>query len=347
MQTDASIFKAYDIRGIVDRTLTEEAVEAIGRGLGTLGAKQGVKRFVVGRDGRLSGRGACDMKGFLGVVLAQAPAMARAPLRRPLQVAISYDEEVGCLGIRPLLNDLARAGIRPEGCIVGEPTSMRMVTAHKGGRVYRCRVQGRAAHSSLTPSGVNAIEYAARLIGFIQDMAEREAAQGQRLTGMDVPYSTISTNMIGGGSGTNIVPALCEFVFDCRYLPGAAPDAFIDAIRALAAERLEPRMRQTHGEAGISFERIGEVLALDAHEQDDIARLAQSLLRDTASARVSYATEAGFFQRAGVPSIVCGPGSIEQAHRPDEYVALAQLARCEHFVDGLVARMSSDTYATA
>ena len=224
---------------------------------------------------------------------------------------------------------------------MGEPTSMQMVTAHKGGRIYRCRVHGRAAHSSLTPRGVNAIEYAARLITFIQDIAQREEAQGQRLDGLDVPYSTISTNMISGGSGQNIVPALCEFLFDYRYVPGVAPDAFIDAIRAHAAEQLEPRMQRTDAQAGFTFERVGEVLALDADEQEPIAQLARALLRDTVSAKVSYGTEAGFFQRAGIPSIVCGPGSIEQAHRPDEYVPLAQLWQCEQFIDALLARLST------
>jgi acetylornithine deacetylase len=287
------------------------------------------------------------MKGFIAVVLAQAQKFSQVPLRQPIHVAISYDEEVGCLGIDPLLRDLEQAGIRPDGCIVGEPTSMRMVTAHKGARVYKCRVHGRAAHSSLTPSGVNAIEYAARLISHIQDIAIREEAQGHRLDGMDVPYSTISTNLINGGSGSNIVPALCEFVFDYRYVPGVAPDAFFDEIRSFAAERLEPRMKRTHAEAGIVFERLAEMFALDANEQAEIAQMTQSLLRDKASAKVSYGTEAGFFQRAGIPSIVCGPGSIEQAHRPDEYVPLAQLHQCERFVDAVLARLTREAHSPA
>ena len=293
------------------------------------------------RDGRLYGRGACDMKGFIGVVLAQAGKFSQARLHSPIHVALSYDEEAGCLGIPGLLADLAGAGIRPDGCVVGEPTSMRVVTAHKGGRVYRCRVHGQAAHSSLTPSGVNAIEYAARVITFIQDMSWREEAQGLRVEGLDVPFSTISTNTISGGNGKNIVPAECEFFFDYRYVPGMSPDAFIDSIRGYVAEHVEPRMKRHHPHARVELERTADIPALDADEQNSLTQLAKSLLRPHASAKVAYGTEAGFFQGAGIPSIVCGPGSIEQAHKADEYVALAQLVECERFLDKLVARMGA------
>jgi len=293
------------------------------------------------RDGRLYGRGACDMKGFIAVVLAQAAAFAQAPLRSPIHVALSYDEEAGCLGIGPLLQDLALAGIRPDGCIVGEPTSMEMVTAHKGGRVYRCRVHGRAAHSSLTPRGVNAIEYAARVISFIQDLSWREEAEGPRLEGLDVPFSTISTNMISGGNGKNIIPAECEFFFDYRYVPGKPPQEFIEQIQAYISEHLEPRMQRAHPQAGVSLELTGSIPGLSPDEQSSIAQLTQSLLRPRPSAKVSYGTEAGFFQQSGIPSIVCGPGSIEQAHKPDEFVPLSQLAECERFLQRLVGRMSS------
>jgi len=293
------------------------------------------------RDGRLYGRGACDMKGFIAVALTQAAAFAQASLRSPIHVALSYDEEAGCLGIGPLLQDLALAGIRPDGCIVGEPTSMEMVTAHKGGRVYRCRVHGRAAHSSLTPRGVNAIEYAARVISFIQDLSWREEAEGPRLEGLDVPFSTISTNMISGGNGKNIIPAECEFFFDYRYVPGKPPEEFIEQIQAYISEHLEPRMQRAHPQAGVSLELTGSIPGLSPDEQSSIAQLTQSLLRPRPSAKVSYGTEAGFFQQSGIPSIVCGPGSIEQAHKPDEFVPLSQLAECERFLQRLVGRMSS------
>jgi acetylornithine deacetylase len=297
------------------------------------------------RDGKLFGRGACDMKGFIAVVLAQAEAFGRARLRSPIHVALSFDEEVGCLGIAPLLRDLAEAGIQPDGCVVGEPTSMEMVTAHKGGRVYRCTVHGRAAHSSLTPRGVNAIEYAARVISFIQDLSWREEAQGPRLDGLDVPFSTISTNMISGGNGKNIIPARCEFFFDYRYVPGKPPEEFIEQIRAYIAEHLEPRMKRAHPQAGVELELTGSIPGLSPEEQSGIAELARALLGPRPSAKVSYGTEAGFFQQAGIPSIVCGPGSIEHAHKADEFVPLAQLAACEAFVRRLTERMGSGAHA--
>ena len=293
------------------------------------------------RDGLLYGRGACDMKGFIGVVLAHAAQFAAASLRSPIHIALSYDEEVGCLGIPVLLSELAVAGIRPEGCVVGEPTSMQVVTAHKGGRIYRCNVHGRAAHSSLTPNGVNAIEYAARVVSFIQDLAWHEEAKGVRVEGFGVPFSTLSTNVISGGNGRNIIPAGCEFFFDLRYVPGVDPDKILDSIRTYVAQELEPRMKARYPEAGVELECIGAVPALDAAEEDGITVLAKSLSRPQASAKVSYGTEAGFFQNVGIPTVVCGPGSIDQAHRADEFVPLAQLHECERFMDKLVQRQSA------
>jgi acetylornithine deacetylase len=298
------------------------------------------------RNGRLYGRGACDMKGFIGVVLGHAAQFAAAPLRTPIHIALSYDEEVGCLGIPVLLDELAIAGIKPDGCVVGEPTDMQVVTAHKGGRVYRCKVHGRAAHSSLTPQGLNAIEYAARVITFIQDLAWREEEQGPRVDGFGVPYTTISTNVISGGNGRNIIPAECEFFFDYRYVPGVEADRFINTIQAYVAEHVEPRMKARFPDAGVTLERMSDVPALDAKEQDSITLLAKSLLRPHASAKVSYGTEGGFFQRSGTPTIICGPGSIEQAHKADEYVDLSQLQQCEQFMDKLVQRLSDTSKST-
>ena len=291
------------------------------------------------RDSRLYGRGACDMKGFIGAVMGQARHWSGMDLQAPVHVALTYDEESGCLGVPGLLKCLHDAGIRPDGCIVGEPTDMQVVTAHKGGRVYRCRVRGCAAHSSLTPQGVNAIEYAARLISFIQDLSWREAQQGLRDDGFGVPFTTISTNTIVGGNGRNIIPAECEFYFDYRYVPGMKPGQLFDEIEAYARQNLEPRMRQADPRAGVEFECTGGIPALSATEQDRITQLARSLLRPHRPGRVSYGTEAGFFQEAGIPSVVCGPGSIEQAHKADEYVELSQLAQCERFVSALVDRL--------
>ena len=292
------------------------------------------------RDGRLHGRGACDMKAFIGVVMAKAPLFAAARLREPIHVALTYDEEQGCLGVPGLVADIQRAGIQPSGCIVGEPTDMRVVAAHKGGRIYRCCVHGVAAHSSLTPRGVNAVEYAAKLISHIQDLADQEEATGTRQDGYDVPFSTISTNVISGGNGKNIVPAECEFFFEYRFLPGLSPDMFIDAIQAYADTELLPRMKARSAAAGIEFDCIGRIPPLDTQDSDEILKLALALSGDNSGGRVAYGTEAPFFAEIGIPSVICGPGSIEQAHKPDEYVSLDQLAICERFIDQLVVRLS-------
>ena len=179
------------------------------------------------RDGRLYGRGACDMKGFVGSVLAHAGSCRRAADTRPVHIALTYDEEVGCLGVPHLVRAMQGWGVRPAGAIIGEPTSMRLVSSHKGGRVYRARVTGHAAHSSLTHAGVNAIEYAALLIARIHAIGARERESGLRGEGFDVPFTTISTNLISGGNAPNIIPALAQFQFDYRYVPGADPLAII------------------------------------------------------------------------------------------------------------------------
>jgi len=290
------------------------------------------------RDGRVYGRGACDMKGFIAVLLAQAAQWSSVDLATPVHIALTYDEESGCLGVPGLLRSMQAHGIRPDACIVGEPTGMQVVTAHKGGRVYRCRVHGHAAHSSLTPHGVNAIEYAARLIAFIQDLSFREQSAGDRDDRYPVPFTTISTNTIEGGNGRNIVPAVCEFYFDYRYLPGMRPGQLIDEIEAYARLHLEPGMKRVASEAGFEFECTGDIPALSASDTDSVTRVAQSLARGRPLGAVAFGTEAGFFQRSGVPTVLCGPGDIEQAHRPDEFVELSQLGRCEQFTAALVDR---------
>ncbi|MFT8245487.1 acetylornithine deacetylase [Roseomonas sp. BN140053] len=293
------------------------------------------------RDGRLYGRGACDMKGFVAVAMARAPALAAAGLRKPLHVALSYDEEVGCLGIPVLLDDLARAGIRPSGCLVGEPTLMRVVSAHKGGRLYRVKVRGRAAHSSLTPQAVNAVEYASRLIARIAAIGDRLRAEGPFIPGFDVPHSTISTNLIQGGNGLNIVPALCEFMFEHRFLPGSNPDAPFEELRDVVEQELLPRMQAVDPETGIEFTPIGSIPALNIDGADPLLGNALAILGAEGADKVAYGTEASFFQEAGVPSIVCGPGSIAQAHRADEFVALSELRASEDFVGALVQRLDA------
>ncbi|MBU6497367.1 MAG: acetylornithine deacetylase [Rhodospirillales bacterium] len=291
------------------------------------------------RDGRVYGRGACDMKGFDAVVLGHVPDYAAARLRQPIHVALTYDEELGCLGIPHLIAAMAEWDVRPAFCIVGEPTSMRVVSAHKGGRVYRCQVRGRAAHSSLTHTAVNAIEYAARLVARIQEIGERECRHGARADGFDVPFTTISTNLFGGGNGANIVPAEAGFLFDYRTIPGFDPERIIGELTTLAAE-LSATMRRIDPDCGIDFTLVNAIPALAPCEDAPMFRAALALLADQTVEKVGYGTEAGFFQQGGVPALVCGPGSIAQAHKADEYVALDQLAACDRFIAGLVRQLS-------
>ena len=293
------------------------------------------------RGDKLYGRGACDMKSFLAVALAMVPRFVAADLKAPIHLALSYDEEVGCIGARGLLEDLARNDIRPAGAVIGEPTSMQPVIAHKGKRSFRCCVRGKEAHSALTPQGVNAIEYAARIITYIRHMAERLQACEARDFGFDVPFTTMQTGVISGGTALNIVPRECIFQFEFRYLPGADPDALEREIKDYAERVILPEMQRTDPDTGISIETKSEIPGLNTDAEDEVAHLAQALSRNHSTAKVSYASEGGLFQRAGIPAIICGPGSIEQAHKPDEYVSLAQVALCESFMQRLLEQMSA------
>lgn len=284
------------------------------------------------RDGRLYGRGAADMKGFIATALALVPEFLAMPRSKPLHLALSYDEEIGCVGAPVMLAELQRRGIRADGCVVGEPTGMQVVVAHKGVNLFRCRVHGKAAHSSLTPRGCNAIEHAARLICRIRDIADHYQSQGPFDTFYDVPYTTLTTNQIHGGIAVNTIPDLCEFGYEFRNLPGMPVDTIQQQIEQYVQDELLPRMRREHADASIEIQRGARAPALEASEQEAITRLVRALTRDPQTRKVAYGTEAGLFQNAGVPALVCGPGHIEQAHKPDEFVEIAQLEACENFL---------------
>jgi acetylornithine deacetylase len=292
-------------------------------------------------DGKLYGRGTCDMKGFIGVALGLLPSMQKTRLANPLHFALSYDEEIGCAGAPSMIAELNERGVHPDGCIVGEPTSMRVIVAHKGINAYQCRVRGHAAHSSLTPKGVNAIEYAARLICFIHDLAETYKQDGPFDEAFDVPFTTAQTGVISGGIAVNTIPSLCEFDFEFRNLPGIDASPIYQQIVDYAQSTLVPKMRRTHAEADITFQKISTAPALDASEQAAITELVRALRRDTATRKVAYATESGLFQAAGIPSILVGPGNIEQAHKANEFVELEQLAQCQAFLQKLIESQSS------
>lgn len=297
------------------------------------------------REGRLYGRGTCDMKGFIGAALALVPHMQAARLAKPIHLALSFDEEIGCNGAPYMIADLQQRGVKPEGCIVGEPTSMRPIVAHKGINAYRCCVRGHAAHSSLTPKGLNAIEYAARLICHIRDLADEMRRDGPFDEFYDVPFTTAQTSTIEGGNAINTVPAECRFGFEFRNLPTLDPEAIFARIERYAHDTLLPQMRREHPNAAIEFTKIAAAPGLDASEQAAITALVRALTANRETRKVAYGTEAGLFARAGVPSIVCGPGDIEQAHKPNEYVELAQLAACEDFLGKFIRSMSVDAHA--
>ena len=297
--------------------------------------------FVLRRaDGRHYGRGACDMKGFLGIVLANVPDLAARRLKVPIHLAISYDEELGCTGVVSLLDRIAAMPVRPAFCIVGEPTSMQVVTGHKGGGLFRAVVTGTSAHSSLAPSAVNAIEYATELMSFIVGLSRDQHTHGARDHAYDVVHSTLSVTTISGGSALNIIPNTCEFGFDIRSLPEVDARALIERIRGHARTEILPRMRAVSPEADIRVEPVVEFVGLATDAEHPAVTFVKQLAGRNDHAKVAYGTEAGLFSnRAGVVSVVCGPGSIEQAHKPDEFLAVAEVDRCRAFLERLATQL--------
>jgi acetylornithine deacetylase len=288
---------------------------------------------------RLVGRGVCDMKSFIAIALALVPEMTQRKLERPLHFALSYDEEVGCIGVRRLIADLANVGCTPGGCIVGEPTGMELVVAHKGKRSYRCRVRGFEAHSALTPSGVNAVEIACEIVAYLRGMSKRRREHGRFDHDYDVPFTTVHVGTIKGGTALNIVPRDCEFVFEFRYLPFDDPDALLQELQGFAA-RFLPEMHAVAADTGIVFEQLSELPGFDTGSASAIAELGRCCNHGTAVNKVSFGAEASLFHNAGIPAILCGPGHIAQAHQPNEWVTLDQVLRCEAFLRRLIDQVS-------
>lgn len=287
-------------------------------------------------DGRYYGRGTCDMKGFVASCLAAVPDMVAAPLAKPIHLAISYDEEVGCRGVRTLLAVLKDRPLKPEACFVGEPTNMQVVIAHKTGRPMRVVVRGHEVHSSLRPSGVSAIEEAAKLIVKINEIGQRLARRTDLDPLFSVPFSTTSVGVIRGGTVRNIVAGECVVDFDLRCVPGDDPIAIVAEIEAYAREVLEPPMKAIAPEAGFIFEELALVPGLDTAADAPVTVLAKRLAGRNDHAKVAYGTEAGLFQEIGIPTVIVGPGSIEQAHKPDEYVEATELEKADAFIQRLI-----------
>lgn len=287
------------------------------------------------KDGNLYGRGSADMKAFIGIAVSHAEQFLNSDAPFAIHLAFSYEEEIGCFGVKELIADLRDANIKPLACIVGEPTSMVPAIAHKGVYRYKCCVRGKEAHSSLTPHSVNAIEMAARVVGRVRDMAEDFEKNEPRFEGFDVPFSTSSVGHFHGGIADNVVPRDAEFRYEFRDLPTANAAQMQSEVVAYA-KSLEPAMKKVAPAAGFEFETICEIPSFLGSKDDPVTRLAQELSGEKSTTLVAFGTEAGLFKNAGISTVVCGPGSIQQAHQPDEYVSLEQLARCEAFMQGLV-----------
>lgn len=290
------------------------------------------------RDGLLFGRGSSDMKGFAAVFLSRLATLNTASMDKPLFLALSYDEEVGCLGIDRMVDDALSNFARPDFAIIGEPTTMQVVRAHKSINVYRTVVTGQAAHSSQPHRGAGAILAAGRIIERLDDLGRsRRAAAGD--SGFEPPWTTVQVGTIEGGTAVNILPAHCKFLWEYRGLPDEEPRAIVEALQTFIEQEVLPDLQEFAPDASIETTRIAEVPPLKPDPEEKAERWVRSLsgVREGGSGEVSFATEAGSFQRAGISSVVCGPGSIDQAHQPNEFIDPAELNRCEDMVDSVLA----------
>ena len=293
-------------------------------------------------DDKVFGRGSADMKGFIACVLERVPEMVAASLTTPIHIALSYDEEVGCIGVRRLLDLMEKMPVVPSMAIIGEPTNMEIVVAHKGKRGIRVNVRGASAHSAYPTEGVNAIEVAAQLIAHISEVQQDIEKNGPFDPGYRVPHTTLHVGTVRGGTALNIVPNECSFDFEIRHLPEHEIDPLIDTVQRYARDNLEPTMRLKNPDCGIDFTELFGYPALFTAPDAPVVAFVRSLLEcDRAVEQISFGSEAGLFsRRIGIPAVVCGPGSILQAHRPDEYVSIEQLETCRTMLRRLVESLS-------
>ncbi len=291
------------------------------------------------QDDRLYGRGTADMKGFAATVLAKVPDFLGANLSKPVHIALSYDEEVGCFGAPPMIDAMIANGLQPKAVIVGEPTNMKVVTGHKGIAVLKTQVHGHPVHSSQLHRGVSAISAAVKLISWLDEKTAQNKARADRDCPFEPPYTTLHCGTIQGGKAHNITAQSCEFMTDIRLLPGENITEWIDAYRSFAKEAVLPEMQAISSDCRIDIDLVATVPGL-AEETDGTAeQLVRRLTGDNGRHVVVYATEGGQFQEKGLSTVVCGPGSIDQAHQPDEYIELAELDRCAAFLDDLCGKI--------
>ena len=291
------------------------------------------------RDGRLYGRGTCDMKGFDAISLALVPEILAAPLKRPIHIALSYDEEVGCRGARVLIEAMVKDGFAPSAVIVGEPSMMKVVTGHKGGLRMRTTVRGHAVHSSRIDVGVSAVMVAGELIHWHNQTMARNKAQTPATNGFEPPYSTLHVGVVEGGTAVNIAAEHCSFTHEVRCIPGERQEDYVALYKARLAE-IEPGMKAIAPETGIDFEVTSDTPAMGPETDGAAEALCRRLTGDNGRHVVAYGTEGGLFQRAGWSTVVCGPGDIAQAHQPDEFLSVAQLEAGTAFIRSLIADLS-------
>jgi acetylornithine deacetylase len=293
------------------------------------------------RDGKVYGRGAADMKGFVACAVAAMRTAARRPLKVPLHLALSYDEEIGCMGVRSLIDMLADAPVKPRFCIVGEPTGMQVATGHKGKLALRATCTGREGHSALAPLALNALHLAADFLGAVRRLQADVAATGLRDGDYDVPYSTLHVGKMSGGVQVNIVPNHATLDFEIRSLAGEDVAALIARLEA-AAEAIVAPLRQEFPEAAIQIERLWDYPGLGTPSDAGVVNFVKGLTGANGTIKVAFGTEGGLFhQRLGIPTVICGPGSMAQGHKPDEFVTLEQLARCNAMLAALIDRLEA------
>jgi acetylornithine deacetylase len=291
--------------------------------------------------GRLIGRGAADMKGFVAAILAAVPDFRARALAQPLHLLITYDEETNMAGARRLIEDMADGGTRPALCIVGEPTSMQPVLAHKGRLALRVRVTGRTGHSSEPARGVNAVQAAAEAVAWVAAEARRRDREGPFAEGFDPPVTTAHVGTFEGGTILNIIPERAEFVMEWRTIPGDDFFVEVERLRAFVTAEIEPAMHRVAPETGFEFEVTDWLPGLALPADHALAELVTALTGANSLGKVSYGTEGGLYEKAGIATIVCGPGAIAQAHQPDEWIAQSQLDECDRFLRRLADRLAA------
>jgi acetylornithine deacetylase len=290
-------------------------------------------------DDRLFARGSADMKGFVSACLAAVPDLKARNLARPLHLFISYDEEVGCHGAQRLIQDLDESGLKPALCVVGEPSGMQPILAHKGKLNLRVRVRGLTGHSSEPGKGVNAIQAAGEAIAYVATEARRLASEGPFEEGFDPPHTTIHVGTIQGGTILNIIPERCEFVMEWRNIPGDDPTRHVERMQTFVAANIEPAMHRVSRSTGFDFEVLTQMPGLSLDADHALAAIVKQITGSNSTGKVSYGTEGGYYQDIGIPTIICGPGHIAQAHQPDEWIAQEQLDACDTFIRRLVDRV--------